>query len=145
MNQGRVKAEADKAEDLEGPYADYGKAIHAQLQRLEIGDATARSIGDPRTIAFDKNAPQINPFTPDAKSVEINYLARKKWAVGCLETTKEATFGIVSNFLRQLRSEIDTTFLAPLRKEKNMIGDLEIFLYVLSGLIALFGFARPSA
>jgi hypothetical protein len=139
------KAKADTAQDLEGPYANFGKAILSQLQILEIGDATAQSIGDPRTIAFDKNAPQIRPFESNAKSVENNYLARKRWAVSCLATTKEATFGIISDFLRQLRSEIDTSFLSPLRKKKNMIGDLEVFLYVVSGLIALFGFARPSA
>ncbi len=138
------EAMADKAQDLEGPYVDFGKAIRAQLHRLEIGDATAQSIGDPRTVAFDKNTPRTNPFDSDAKSVEDNFLARKKWAVSCLTTAKEATLGIVSEFLRQLRSEIDTVFLTPLRKKKNMIGDMEIFLYVVSGMIALFGFARPS-
>ncbi|WP_316206005.1 hypothetical protein [Bradyrhizobium sp. SZCCHNR3058] len=133
------KANVDKAPDIDGPYADFGLAILSQMQRLEIGDATAQSIGDPRTAAFDKNMPAINPFDQDAKSVEVNYLARKKWAASCLTTTKEATFGIVSDFLRQMRSEIETTFLVPLKKKKNMIADLEIFLYVISGLIALFG------
>jgi hypothetical protein len=137
------EAEADKFEGLEGPYADFGKAILSQLQRLEIGEATAKSIGSPLTLAFDNNAPRLNPFDQDAASVEANYLARKKWAVACLVTAKEATFGIISEFLRQLRSEIDTAFLVPLRKKKNMIGDLEIMVYVVSGLIALFGFAGP--
>ena len=138
------KVNADKSRDLEGPYADFGAALLAQLKRLDISDATAHSIGDPRTLLFDKNKPETNPFLSETKSAEANFLARKKWAVSCLETAKEATFGIVSDFLRQLRSEIDTAFLAPLRRRRSMIGGLEIFLYVLSGMIALFGPARPS-
>ena len=142
---GLYKAQADEAKDLEGPYANFGKALRAQLQRLDIGDEAGRLIGDPRTVAFDNNTPPAEPFASNAKSVDANLLARKKWAVGCLSTAKEATFGIISDYLRQLRSEIRTAFLVPLEKRKNMIGDLEIFLYVLSGLIALFGLSENSS
>jgi hypothetical protein len=143
---GLYKAEADGRKDLEAPYADFGKALHAQLQRLDIGDDTGRSIGDPRTLAaFDGNIPPRDPFASDAKSVDDNLLARKRWALSCLATAKEATFGFVANYLRQLRSEARTAFLVPLEKKKNMIGDLEIFLYVVSGLIALFGLSENSS
>ena len=141
------QSRAEKAAGIEGPYSDFGNAIRAQLQRIEIGDETATAIGSTRTmVSFSDTAPDINPFDPDAKATEANFLARKKWAASCLETTKEATLEIISGYLRQLRSAVDTTFLTPLRKRRSMIGDLEVLLYVISGMITLFRAApRPSA
>ncbi len=128
--------EAGKVAELSRPALTFRESAAAQLKRLELSDRVATLFNS----HFNPRIPSPNPFYTEDVAV---FAAVKTWDLGCLDLQKEFAYERLSDFLRQLRTDIADNLLKPLQQKKRRIQDAEIFLYVASGLIALFG-SRPA-
>jgi hypothetical protein len=112
---------------------DYPKtfqdATHSQNIRLGVGyEAGAAILG--------VKPPRDNPFDDAEKN---SFVSRRDWAMSCIATARDWTFDYFADLARFLRQAVYAKFIAPKEATRHRIEIAEIFLYVLSGLIALTG------
>lgn len=103
---------------------------------LEIGRSATQAIEH-------KRRPSANPLDPYFDELNTLYLEHQHGATRCIEDGKDLVLDDFVTLLGNLRNDVTQMFVKPRRVLKHQIEIAEIFLYVISGVIALYGQMPP--
>jgi hypothetical protein len=127
--------EAERERQRGGP-PTLEQDAHKLLVRLDIGHvATARiTAADPPSTIPPSNAAEI-----------AVYARERQRTLRCVEKAENAILDELAQLARNVRRIVDDTLVQPKLREKRRIERAETLLYVIGGVIALYGQARRDA